>query len=769
MHTTLKETKHHDNYIIELFRTILPYKWSIVTITTIAILLAKFYLYFIPSTYESYAVINVRVNNNVKTEDVIRDTLAKTNTNGIKQEMAILKTFKTNRQALNDVNFKVRYFKKENYKMVELYGDTPIELTNINSTSYNYINHEIKLTPKKDGFTLTSKLLGVSKLYPFNQEIETPYFKGTVTKKRDLKDSIYLKVNGNKRYIYESIIKNSLSVSQINPNANLIKITFQDTIPKRANEYIDALVKAYIAQSIKKKESTNNKILTFLERQLEATQIKLEKSENQLEQYKSANSVAPSIKTKDAYEKLSAIDLELSELELKEKLVRNLIIFIKNNKNLDAVAPTLLEFNAQTTLKLIDDFQNLQKKKEELKSEYTERYPELIKVRKSIERTKKKIILNVNNINSTLLTRKRTLIKQKKSYEKTLKELPFKEKKLISLQRKYRVNSKMYTYLLEKKSENELIKVASESDYEAIDSAYNSGVPIKPKRTIVVMVAGVLGFIFAILLALLRSLFVDKIADTKEVSLLTQLPIFGIIPIFKNPMLSGDIIKEAFQKLATNLEFSKKEHEGNIVLITSNRESEGKTTITSNLAGVFQNSHYNIIVVDFNMKSPSLHTLFGIEHQYSGVSTYLSKRDNIGNIIFSTNYPNIDIITAGPTPPNPLELLLSPRLKELFEALKKRYDYIFIDTASYSDSLDTLYLMQYADTNLVVLKEGFTKKSTITNLEKIIKEKNLKNIGLVLQTNPKDDKKGLDRLLINNISTNNQTNLTQPKPIQLTM
>jgi len=428
-----------------------------------------------------------------------------------------------------------------------------------------------------------------------------------------------------------------------------------------------------------------------------------------------------------------------------------------------------LEFNDQNTLQLLNSLQAQQQEEEKLKIEFTDKYPKLITLRRQMRSIRKSIILNVKNLRSTLLTKKISLENQKAKYEKTLKALPKQEEKLVSFQRDYKVNAKMYTYLLEKKSENELIKVASVSDYETIDSAYTPPNPIKPKKMVFLIIATIVGFIIAIVISLLRALLVDKISNTKDVELLTYLPIFGIIPLFKNPVLNSEQLKIAYQKLATNIQFSKKGHEGNIVLISSAREGEGKTTTIANLAGVFHQSQYKSVLVDFNMNNPTLHGYFGLEHQYAGVSTYLSGRDNIGNVIFSTNYSNLDVVTAGPTPPNPLELVLSPRLDELIQTLKEKYDYIFIDTANYNSSIEALYLMQYADNNLIVLKEGSSKKSTLNQLEKIIHEKNIKNIGLVIKSKVKNSKKDLNALATKTKAIPNIKQTPVKKPIQLSL
>lgn len=745
-----KELIKNENYIIELFKTVLPYKFSILFIMILMMLATYYYLYFIPSTYQSSAIIKVKTNHNISpTEDLLRQSINSVSSVGIKQEILGLQTFKTNSEALEEVDFSVQYFQKEKYKMVELYKNSPIELLLTEAVNFENLHQKISLIPKDMGFTLKTKKEENLTVYPFNELVKTPYFTGIVKKKNEIKQPIELILNGTKRNIYENIITKRLKIEQLDLEANLIQVSFQDTIPERANRYVNALINRYITQNLEQKDDTNNKVLSFLEMQLQTIKEKLEKSENKLEDYKTDNRVTPTIQSQDSFEKLSAIDLDLSELTLKEKLADNLLSFVRNNRNLDAIGPTLLEFNDQATIKFIDRLEELQQEEDELRVEYTDQYPKLITLRKKIQRIKKKILLNVTNLKSTLNTKRISLEKQKKKYETILKKLPKQEKKLVHFQRDYEVNAKMYTYLLQKKSENELIKVASSANYEIIDKAYTSPIPIKPKRTLLLIVAMILGFFLALFISLIRAFFIDKIAKHKDIELMTKLPVYGIIPLYNNPLFSTSTLKEAYHKLATNLQFSKKENRGNIVLISSQKKGEGKTTTAVNLAGVFQNAQYRTIVIDLNMREPALHGHFGIEQQYSGISTYLSQRDNIGNIIFSTNYKNLDIIPAGPVPPNPYELILSNRLPELFEILTQKYDYIFMDTAPYDNALETLYLMQLANINLIVLREKVSKKSTLVELEKIIHEKNLKNVGLVLTSIVKNKKQDERDLLMN--------------------
>ena len=137
------------------------------------------------------------------------------------------------------------------------------------------------------------------------------------------------------------------------------------------------------------------------------------------------------------------------------------------------------------------------------------------------------------------------------------------------------------------------------------------------------------------------------------------------------------------------------------------------------------------IVLNLDLRKPTLHTYFNLSNQ-KGMSSYLAGKESIQDIIFATKYTDLHVITSGPIPSNPSELILSSRLNELLDILKQRYDYIFIDSAPIGLVSDSLVLMKRADMNLVVFRENYAEKSFIESLHNLIEKNRLKNIGLVL-------------------------------------
>lgn len=744
----------------EIFKTILKYKWSILFITLVAFILSIVFVYFRTSVYNSSSLIEVKseTKGTMREADFLEGALSGFGNANVNKDIEILKTFHVNNAVIDKLNFQTRYYIDEGFKQIEIYDNTPIKISNMSILNNKITWRKVKLTPEKDGFklqvqnSLQNKILhslfnkeyidftNNETLYPYNKPIKNKYFELTIEKMSTLDKPIYFVLTNNNRTIFESL-KGNLHISQINLDAPLIQISYRDTIPSRANAYVDAVAESFILQSVAEKTKGNDRIIDFIDNQLTDIKQKLDESEKKLENYRIENkAIDPTLQGTTYITELSRIDIELSQNQLKEMLMKNLLAFIKKGENLDAMAPLLMELDDPSTLSLITKLQEAQIKEEGLKAQYSGKHPGLIAVRKQIKYIIKKIILNVKNLKTSILHRNKNLAKLKQSYDDNIASLPTQERILINLKRDYEVRSETYKYLLKKKSENEMIKVAILSDYRIVDPAYNNGRSINPKPIIVLIGSLILGFLMGVGQAVFRNLMNDTIQSKKDITHLTNLPIYGTLPQLTKKVIKLEVFNdtrspfaESYRSLRTNLQFSRKQNQGNVILLTSTISGEGKSTTVANLGAVFQMANYKSIVINLDLRKPTLHHYFEVDNNL-GMSTYLSGNHDREEIIQSTKHKNLDIITSGPIPPNPSELILSNKLGSLIHDLKEVYDYIFIDSAPLGLVADTMQLMQYSDLNLVVFRANYAKKSFITDLNHLIEKHDLKNIGLIINS-----------------------------------
>ena len=284
--TTIKKSNYKLNELDidlrELFKALFQYKWSILLTSFSILLVAGFFLYFKTSIYSSYAIIEVKSDKKQGMDkgDFLGSAFSGLGKEKVDKEIEILKTFHTNDYALNRVNFQTQYFLDEGLKKVEIYDNIPIEVKNVTISDQDIIGRIVKLIPVKDGYhlqvknSLKNKLLHLlfnkdiikldnQKVHHYGSGVKTDYFELTIEKNTTIKQPLYFVLKGDNRQIYQTIIEN-LQVTQLNPSAPLIEISYKDSIPKRANVYVDVLIESFILQSVAEKSRQTDRIINFI-------------------------------------------------------------------------------------------------------------------------------------------------------------------------------------------------------------------------------------------------------------------------------------------------------------------------------------------------------------------------------------------------------------------------------------------------------------------------------------------------------------------------
>ncbi len=734
--------QENSSFFLEFLNKILPYKWSIASITFIGMIVSAINLYFTPSIYEAQSIIKVKTDNSRREIGELNplEDIYSSNSENIDQDLALLQIFHIHKKAIDKLNLEVQYYKKKRYKKIELLDNLPIKVLSVTILDKKIVGKYIKIVPQKSKILIEIEDKSYRKLFNYNEEITTPWFKFKVTKNSDFNIPLYIKLNGNSRDIYENIIKKNFNAIRLNKNASLIKITFQNNSSKRAISYLNNLMDIYIRESIINKSKQNNKILNFINRQLKNTGQALKSSEKELENFRIKNSIIePTRQSQGLLDRLSNIEVQLSQIDIEKRLINTISHNIKRkNRDLSTITPTLRELGDEPTIRVIQNLQELERRANELSREYTSKYPALRAIRRDIRRDSQIIIKNIKQLQTNISQKENKLLELKKKYERELKILPTQEKKLIDLQRNHEVKSKMYSYLLEKQAENNMKRVATVSDYEIIDSAYSNGIPIKPKKGMNMAITTIFSLIAGLLLAYLRSSLIDRLQSVKDIKELTDLPLYAELPILKNSKYltrdSSQLLR-SFRNLRTKINFSHPKHKGNVILVTSSPLREAKTNIVSNLGYIFQKAEYKTLIMDFDIYNPKVHKGFNLNLGI-GVSDYLAGEENSMDILIQkTKYKNLDILTAGSIKDDISELILSRRLFFLIETVKKRYSYIFIDAIPLTMEADVLYIMKYSNVNLITIQEDYTRKSFIKNIQTKIGEYKFKNIAILAITN----------------------------------
>ncbi|MFT6417552.1 MAG: capsular exopolysaccharide synthesis family protein, partial [Dokdonia sp.] len=325
--------------------------------------------------------------------------------------------------------------------------------------------------------------------------------------------------------------------------------------------------------------------------------------------------------------------------------------------------------------------------------------------------------------------------------ERELKKYPAEEQKLTEIERKFSLSQAAFNLYEAKRSEAEIIKASNVSDLLFIDPAKDVGVgPIGPNMRLNYMMAALIGGVIPIALAFLIVFFDTKIGNPEEIKKLSQIPVLGVVGKSKhnNNLIVRDqpksAISEAFRGIRSGLQFlykTKKLEGAKTVLVTSSVSGEGKTFTSINIASVFALSGKKTVLVGLDLRKPKIFDDFELTNDM-GVVNYLIGQSTLSEIRQDSGISHLDIILAGPIPPNPSELLISDRMKMFMDELKANYDYIILDTPPVGLVSDALEVLPYADATIYMVRQGYTKKNMLGLINEKYRNGEVKNVSFVL-------------------------------------
>ncbi|MBK8363066.1 MAG: polysaccharide biosynthesis tyrosine autokinase [Bacteroidetes bacterium] len=379
----------------------------------------------------------------------------------------------------------------------------------------------------------------------------------------------------------------------------------------------------------------------------------------------------------------------------------------------------------------------LQNKRKSLSYGSSAQSPALKVIDEQIGQTKRSLVESINNLRNLTKTGLQGINSQLSKYENDIRKIPNIERELLAIQRNFTVNENIYVYLLQKKAETGIAKATAVSDNKVLDTATVNDIPVIPNSKAVAIITLMLILIVPLLIILLQSYIRNTISNREDIEKMTKTPIIGVVGhhttgerlvVSTKPKSS---IAEAFRSIRANLMFFGLSDQHKIVLITSSVGGEGKSFSTLNLAAVLSLQSHKVIIVGMDLRKPQLVQDLGVSNDI-GVSTYLIGKSSLESVICKTNVPGLDIIPAGPVPPNPAELLAKKETINLMNELREMYDYIIIDTPPVGIVSDAMMLMNLADINIFILRENYSKKDYIKTINTYYTAGQVKNICILL-------------------------------------
>lgn len=552
-----------------------------------------------------------------------------------------------------------------------------------------------------------------------------------------LKDNNYRFVVNSKSYLISSY-KEALEIVN-EDRTSILAITVKDHMAFKAKMFLDTLSHTYIDYTIQSQIHLNENTLSYIDRQLVGITHILDSIETNLEVYKKEKDILDlSREQTEFFQKLLTYEGEKREQHLRLETLASLEDYLVTKTD-ERLLPPALYITDDTFLRTsLTELYNLEVQRSQVSYDVKDMSPGSERISKTIQQLRSNIMVYINNLRSAIKDRIKDVDIEIAYYENLLRKLPQSQREILNIERNLSVNEKMYVYLLEKQANTIIARAAIVPEVGIIEVARSIGVVGPQKMKIVYyFLAG--GLLLSLIVAFIRSLFFDRIQNSRELKQITNLPILGSVPrsneggderlvVAKH---SRSNIAESFRSIRTNLQYFS-DHDGSkTILLTSLHPGEGKTFCSINTAAIIASADKKVMLLDFDMHKPKVHQSLELNNEI-GLSSYIVGKSSLEDVIQRADLANVDVITAGPVPPNASELVLSPRVDQLLARLKEMYDYIIIDTPPLMLISDSMVLMRAVDIGMFVMNTDKATRAGVRHLEELVESNKLTHTALIL-------------------------------------
>lgn len=535
----------------------------------------------------------------------------------------------------------------------------------------------------------------------------------------------------------------ALSIAPTSKTTTIAALTLQDSNKKRATDFINCLVNFYNRDANDEKNEVAQKTAEFIEERIGIINSELGNAENQLANFKQRSGLTDlTSDAKLALEENSKYQQQRVQNETQIQLVQFLRNYINDPQNKNEVIPSNVGLEDQTLSSVINEYNTMLIERKRLLLTSSENNPAVINMNTGIEAMRKSVTTTVESVLKGLTITKDDLERQNRKFEGKISNAPQQEKEFLTISRQQEIKAQLYIMLLQKREENAITLAATANNGRIVEEPLAGIAPVAPKKSIILLVALMVGCAIPVGILYLISLLHYKIETREDVEAITKLPIIGDIPMTPEAKKGSivvhenrnDLMEEVFRSIRTNVQYMLGEGQ-KVILYTSTSSGEGKSFNCGNLACSFAFMGKKVVVVGLDIRKPGLNKVFHLSTKDRGITQYLSnpdKEDLLGLCQQSDISPNLYILPGGAIPPNPTELVARPTLKNAIDILRDNFDYVILDTAPIGMVTDTQLIARCADMSVYVCRSGFTPKSEFQIISHLEKDGRLPNPCIIL-------------------------------------
>lgn len=655
------------------------------------------------------------------------------------KEIETIRSLDLLKKVVSKLQLNVAYSGKGNIKTGQLYKNLPatLELANPDSITTS-VTGEVKIIENQVNYN------GV--LYPSDSFVNSSF--GNIKWHINKRFSSQI---ANGKFIVSVMpvasmarqLKGALSVAPISKQSSILDITYVDVFTERGALILNTLVEMYGISLLDYKSRIYENTKNFLDGRLGLISNELTGVEKRLQDYKTSQHITDLGTEGSLYlNKIRTSDTKIGELDVQLEVLGEVVKYVNNrNKNSNAV-PATLGISDVVLNSLLNQLYQAEFELESTKQVSGEKNPKIEVLEQMIAKLKPSILVSINNLKINLQASRKQLEADNASIASTINSIPAKERTLLDISRQQGIKNAIYTFLLQKKEESAIAAASIVSNFRMLEKP-EGGTLIAPNRQNYFSISIVVFLLIAVLYIYLKEFANSRLLFRSQIENRLTIPIVGEL-VFKpnktgSPIVVGEgmrtLISEQFRELRTNLSFataaSTNRKKGKTILVTSSIPNEGKSFVAINIAVSLCLTGAKVVLLEFDLRKPKISKPLGIKRE-PGITNFL-----IGNAVISDiiqqhpTIPNFNIISSGPVPPNPAELIGGPNMAGLMDYLKENFDYVLLDSPPVASVTDAKLLAVHADLTLYIIRHNFTNSVFFKMINDVHQKNTMPNMNIV--------------------------------------
>jgi capsular exopolysaccharide synthesis family protein len=654
----------------------------------------------------------------------------------IQNEIEILKSKPLMQRVIDSLHLQFNYFAKGKIKTVNMYKQRPFHVNVVHvadsSTSFSL---KIKIISDRE-----FRINGDKQVYLFGQVFKNSRGSFSLERNPDYpaagEHNVVWLPTANAARAYAG----ALQITPKTPGTGILNISMLTDNSQMGADIVNRLMEEYAVFTIEQKKEQSDKILSFIDERLDVTGAELDSIQRELLAFKERHNLIDAEKQSGNYfGNISESDKLINQQILEQNKAELLNEYLRDKRNEFSKVPTTLSLLDPTLNLLVAEYNKAQIERQQLlDANIPGKNPSVVEAEGKIEKLRTNILESIRNIKASISYVINETRRKSQESQSQLQRMPGKVKEQKKIEQHAESLQSLFKYLQEKKEETAITRASTISNSNIIDKAFPTSAPVKPNRKAIQILAILLGLGLPALFIFIGEVLNDKVSTRFDIERLTSAPILGEIGhSYANSVLvvnktTRSMVAEQFRIIRSNLQYILHKTDKATILFTSSFSGEGKSYVTTNMGAVLALAGKRTVILEFDIRKPKILSGLGIL-KGPGITNFLVGKSNLEDLIKPVpDHENLFVLGCGPIPPNPSELLLDPKMDEMFAWLKANFDVVLVDTAPVGMVSDAMTLSKFADSTLYLVRQGHTFKKQIALIDEFYVGNKLPKISIVI-------------------------------------